>query len=76
MFLTANTSPFLQTVAADAHLAEGQLSYMEQALNNVKSPDIPSRNSETNNFQNGKAEFETRVNLSEKGSIGAVPPHT
>jgi hypothetical protein len=37
--------------------------------------DIPSRNSQNNNFQNRKAEFEPKVNLSKKESIEAMPPH-
>jgi hypothetical protein len=74
-FLVPNTSTSLQTtLAADAHLAEGQFLHEEQTLNNAKS-DIPSRNSETNNFQNGRAEFQTKVNLSKKESIKAMPPN-
>jgi hypothetical protein len=38
-----------------------------------KVSDIPSRNSETDSFQNGRAEFETKVNLSKKESIEAMP---
>jgi hypothetical protein len=38
--------------------------------------DLPSRDSKTNNFQNGRAEFETKVNLSKKDCIKAVPPRT
>jgi hypothetical protein len=34
-----------------------------------KVSDIPSRNSETNNFENGRAEFETKVDLSKKDCI-------
>jgi hypothetical protein len=41
-----------------------------------KVSDIPSRNSETNTFQNGRAEFETKINLSKKESIEAMPPHS
>jgi hypothetical protein len=37
--------------------------------------DISSRNSETNNFQNRKAEFETKINLIKKECIAAMPPH-
>jgi hypothetical protein len=37
---------------------------------------IPSRNSETNSFQNRRADFETKVNFSKKESIEAMPPHT
>jgi hypothetical protein len=44
------------TLAADAHLAEGQFLLEEKTLNSAVS-DIPSRNSATNNFQNGRAEF-------------------
>jgi hypothetical protein len=67
-FLAPNTSPSLQTtVAADAHLTEGQFLHEEQTLNTAKSL--------TNRFQNGRAEFETRVNLSKKECIEAMP-HT
>jgi hypothetical protein len=38
--------------------------------------DIPSSNSETNNFQNREAEFQTKVNLRKKESIEAMPPNT
>jgi hypothetical protein len=38
MFLDPNTSTSLQTIlAADAHLAEGQVLLEEQTLNNAKS---------------------------------------
>jgi hypothetical protein len=38
MFLAPNTSTSLQTtLAADAHLAEGQFLHKEQTLNNAKS---------------------------------------
>jgi hypothetical protein len=37
---------------------------------------MPSRNSKTNNFKNRRAEFGTRVNLSKKESIKAMPPNT
>jgi hypothetical protein len=38
MFLHPNTSKFLQTtLAADAHLAEGQFLQEKQTLNNAKS---------------------------------------
>jgi hypothetical protein len=38
MFLATNTSTSLQTtLAADAHLAEGQFSHEEQTLNNAKT---------------------------------------
>jgi hypothetical protein len=38
MFLVPNTSTSLQTtLAADAHLAEGQFVHEEQTLNNAKS---------------------------------------
>jgi uncharacterized membrane protein YvbJ len=71
-FLAPNTSTSLQkTLAADAHLAEGQFLHEEQTLIKAVS-DIPSRNSETNNFQNERAEFETKVNLSMKESIEAM----
>jgi hypothetical protein len=62
------------TLAADAHLAEGQFLHEEHTLNNAKSL-IPSRNSGINNFQNRRADFETKVNLSKKESIEAMPPH-
>jgi hypothetical protein len=42
-------------LAADAHLAEGQFTPEEQTLNN-ENFDIPSRNSEANNFQYRRAE--------------------
>jgi hypothetical protein len=45
-------------------------------LEQCKISDIPSRNSETNNFQNRRADFETKVNLSKQDSIEAMPPHT
>jgi hypothetical protein len=61
------------TLAIDAHLAERQLLQEEQALNNS---DIPGRNLENKNFQNGRAEFETGVNLSEKESIEVMSHHT
>jgi hypothetical protein len=63
------------TLAADAHLAEGQFLLEEQTLNNAKSL-MPSRNSETNDFQNGRAEFNTTVDFSKNECIEAVPPHT
>jgi hypothetical protein len=63
------------TLAADAHLAEGQFS-READIEQCKISDIPSRNSETNKFQNRSAEFETKVNLSKKERIEAMPPHT
>jgi hypothetical protein len=57
--------------------AEGQFLHEEQTLNNAMQIfDIPSRNSETNNFQNRRADFQTKVNLSKKESIEAMPPHT
>jgi hypothetical protein len=59
-FLAPKTSTSLQTLAADAHLAKGQFLHEEQ----------------TNNFQNGRAEFQAKVNLSEKESIEAMPPHS
>jgi hypothetical protein len=37
MFLALNTSTSSQTLAADAHLAEGQFLLEEQTLNNTKS---------------------------------------
>jgi hypothetical protein len=37
----------------------------EQTLNKAKS-DIPNRNSETNKFQNRRAEFRTKVKLNKK----------
>lgn len=40
-----------------------------------KMSDIRSRNSRTNNFQNGRPEFETDMNLSKKESVEAMPPH-
>jgi hypothetical protein len=43
-------------------------------MEQCKVSDIPSRNSETNNLQNGRAEFQTRVNLSKKESIVTMPP--
>jgi hypothetical protein len=36
-FLAPNTSTSLQTIAADAHLAEEQFLHEEQTLNNAKS---------------------------------------
>jgi Leucine-rich repeat (LRR) protein len=45
-------------------------------IDQCKISDIPSRNSETNNFQNRRANFETKVNLSKKEGIEVVPPHT
>jgi hypothetical protein len=65
MFLALNTSTSLPTtLAADAHLAEGQFLHEEQTFNNAKISEILSRNSETNNFQNRRGDFETKVNLS------------
>jgi hypothetical protein len=69
MILAPNTTSLQTTIAADTHLAEGTDS--EQC--NIS--DIPSRHSETNNFQNRRAEFETEVNLSKKEGIEAMPPH-
>jgi hypothetical protein len=37
--------------------------------------DIPNRNSETNNFQNERAEFITKVDLSKKECIETMPSH-
>jgi hypothetical protein len=45
------------TLAADAHLAEGQQTSIKE------KSEIPSRNSKTNNFQNGRTEFRTEVNV-------------
>jgi hypothetical protein len=61
MFMDANTSTSLwTTLAADAHLAEGQcLLDTEQC----KVSDMPSRNSENKN-------------LSKKENIEAMSPHT
>jgi hypothetical protein len=61
-FPAPNTSTFLQTTfAADAHLAEGKF-----LLERCKVSDIPSTNTETNNFQNGSAEFNITVDFSKK----------
>jgi hypothetical protein len=69
-FLAPNTSTSLQTtLAADTHPAEGQFLHEEQTLNR-------NRNSETNNFQNGRAEFYNKVNMSKKESTEAMPPNT
>jgi Tfp pilus assembly PilM family ATPase len=62
------------TLAADAHLAEEQFLLEQQTLNNAVS-NIPRRNSETNNFQNGKTEFKAKVDMSKKECIEAVPSH-
>jgi hypothetical protein len=52
--LVSNTSTSLQTtLAAAAHPAEGGAN-----IEQCKVSDIPSRNSETNNFQNRRAEFQ------------------
>jgi hypothetical protein len=44
-------------------------------MEHCKASDIPSRNLETNNFQNRRAEFDTKVNLGKKDSIEAMPPN-
>jgi hypothetical protein len=76
MFLDPNTSTSLQTtLPSDRHLAEGQVLLEELTLNNAKSLAIPNRNSVTNNFQNRRAEFQTKVILSKNESIEAMPPH-
>jgi hypothetical protein len=46
--------------------------YIEQS----KVSEILSRNSETINFQNRRAEFEIKVILSKKESLEAMPPHS
>jgi hypothetical protein len=74
MFLAPNMSTSLQTLAADAHPAEGQFSHDKQTLNRAKS-DTPSRNSKTNNFQNRRREIRTKVNLNKKECIEMMPPH-
>jgi hypothetical protein len=75
-FLAPNTSTSLQTtLAADARLAEGQFLDEEQTLNNAKSLIYRAGTRETNNFQNGRAEFQTKVNLSRKESIKAMSPN-
>jgi hypothetical protein len=76
MFLAPNTWTSLQTtLAADAHLAEGHFFRWGADIKQCNVSDIPSRNSETNNFQNGRAEFQTKVNLSKKESIKAMSPN-
>jgi hypothetical protein len=45
-------------------------------IEQCKVSDIPRRNSETDNFQNGRVEFKTKVDLSKKECIEAMPPHT
>jgi hypothetical protein len=40
-----------------------------------KIANTPRRNSETNSFHNKGAKFGSRINLNEKDSIEAVPPH-
>jgi hypothetical protein len=73
MFLAPNTSTFLQTtLAVDAHVAGGQFLHEERRC---KVSDIPNWNSEINNFQNGRAKFQTRVHLSKKEGIKAMPHH-
>jgi hypothetical protein len=64
------------TLAADAHLAERQFLLEEQTLNNAKSLIYRAGTQETNNFQNGRAEFKTKVDLCKKKCIEAVPPYT
>jgi hypothetical protein len=77
MFLSPNTSTSLQTkLAADAHQAEGQFLHEEQTFNNAKSLIYRAGTRETNNFQNGRAKIHTKVNLSTKEYIEAMPPHT
>jgi hypothetical protein len=70
------STSLLTTLAPNSHLAQGQFLLQEQTSNNAKVSDIPSRNSETINFQNGRVEFNTTVDLSKEECIEAVPPHT
>jgi hypothetical protein len=61
-FLAPNTSTPLQTtLAADAHLAERQFLHEEQTFNSAKSLIYRAGTRETNNFQNRRAEFQTKV---------------
>jgi hypothetical protein len=64
MFWDPNTSTSLQTIlAADVCLAGGQYLLEEQQTLNKEKYGIPSRNSEAKNFQNRRAEFETKIKL-------------
>jgi hypothetical protein len=76
MFLDANTSTSLQTtLAADAQLAEKTIFTIRADTEQSKMSDIPSRNSETYNFQKRRAEFEIKLNLIKTESIEEIPPH-
>jgi hypothetical protein len=52
------------TLAAEAHLAEGQVLLEEETLNKAKSLiNRAGTLAKTNNFQNKRIEFSTKVNL-------------
>jgi hypothetical protein len=69
-----NMSTSLQTtLAAEAHLAEGQFLLEEQTLN-IKVSDISNRNPKTNSFQNRRAKFRPTVNLRKEECIKVTSP--
>jgi hypothetical protein len=55
--------------------SRGEIFTRGSDIEQCKVCDIPSRDSETNNFQNRRAEFETKINLSKKENIEVMPPH-
>jgi uncharacterized protein YhdP len=75
MFLDAITSTSLQTLAADALLAEGQVLLEEQTLNN-ENLRYTGQEFGDQQFQTRRAKFETKVNLSKKEIIEATHPHS
>jgi hypothetical protein len=61
--LAPNTSASLQTtLAADAHLAEGEFFTWGADTEQNKVFDVPSKNSTTKNFPSKRTEFPTKKN--------------
>jgi hypothetical protein len=69
-----NTTSEQTTLDAKAHLAKGHFFTRRADSEHRKDPDIPSRNSETNGFQNGRTEFRATVNKCKKQCIKVIPP--
>jgi hypothetical protein len=70
-----NMSTSLQTtLAAEAHLAEGQFLLQEQTLNIEKSLIYRTGAPKTNSFQNRRAKFRPTVNLRKEECIKMISP--
>jgi hypothetical protein len=73
--LAPNTSPSFQTtLAADAHLAEGQFLHEDQLLNKVKFL-IYRTGTRRPTISKPEGQFRAKVNLNKKECIEAIPPH-